>query len=68
MVEVYLDGELMEKAVLPTSCQSRRHELTWKYRIPGGVHQVRLVWSNPESGYFIGVNRVLVYDQEPYQQ
>ncbi len=68
LVEVYLDGELMEEAVLPTSFQSRRHEITWKYSIPQGDHQVRLVWTNPERGYFIGVNRVLVYDHEPHQQ
>ncbi len=67
LVQVYLDGELMEEAVLPTSFQSRRHEITWKYGLQEGKHSVRLVWSNPEPGYHIGMNRVIAYGSQPRQ-
>ena len=65
LVEVYVDGELTEQAVLPTSFQARRHEVTWKYNLPDEVHEVRLVWADPADGYRIDLNRVIAYGPAP---
>jgi hypothetical protein len=64
-LEVFVDGNQIEEAVLPTSFQSRRHEVTWKYKLQEGEHEVRLVWINPLEGYRIDLNRVIVYGPEP---
>ena len=40
-IEVYVDDMLHEEAVLPTSQQARRHDLTWKYSLDDGPHTAR---------------------------
>ena len=67
-VEVLVDGELHEVAVLPTGYQARRHEVTWKYNLEEGDHQVRLVWLNPTKGYRVDLGDVIVYGPEPSKQ
>jgi hypothetical protein len=67
MVEVTVDGVLLEEAVLPTSYQARRHEVTWKYNLEKGPHEVKVRWMNPTEGYRIDLNRVIIYDSEPYR-
>lgn len=64
-VEVYVDGELHELAVLPTGYQGRRHEVSWKYNLSDGDHQVRVVWINPTRGYRLDLGDVIVYGPEP---
>jgi hypothetical protein len=65
ILEVYVDGTLLEKAVLPTSFQSRRHEVTWAYNLEDGDHEVHLEWNNPAGGARIDLGPVLVYGPEP---
>ena len=65
LVEVYVDGEMHEEAILPTGYQGRRHELTWKYNLVQGDHTVKVVWKNPEEGYRIDVNNAIIYGTEP---
>jgi len=65
LLDVFIDGELHEQAVLPTSYQSRRNELTWKYNLEDGTHNVRVEWKNPEDGYGIIMADVLVYGPQP---
>jgi hypothetical protein len=67
IVDVYVDGELLENAVLPTRFQSRRHELSWAYNLEDREHEVRLVWKNPEEGYRIDLGPILIYGQDPNQ-
>lgn len=66
-VEVYLDDELMEVAKMPTNYTIRKHDVTWKYNIPKGKHHVKLVLKNPKKGYYVNMNRVLFYSDEPNQ-
>ena len=67
MVEVFVDDALHEEAVLPTSQQARRHDLTWKYKLDPGSHTAKIQWKNPTEGYFIEVNKVIIYgpDTDP---
>ncbi len=65
MVEVFIDDELYEEAVMPTSSQNRRHDLTWKYKLTEGEHHVKIVWKNPMEGYKVEVSKVIIYGSEP---
>ena len=65
VVEVLIDGRLHEEAVLPTSFRTRRHDITWKYNLEEGPHEVKLRWTNPEEGYFIHMEQALVYASKP---
>jgi len=64
-VEVYVDGKLHEVAALPTGYQGRRHEVSWKYKLEEGEHQVRVVWINPTNGFKVDLGDVIVYGPEP---
>jgi hypothetical protein len=63
-LDVYIDGDLHETALLPTSFRERRHELTWKYGLAEGNHSVRLMWKNPRAGYGIRMDRALIYSSK----
>jgi hypothetical protein len=65
LLDVYIDGELHEQTVLPTSYRTRRNELTWKYGLADDTHNVRIVWKNPAEGFGIEMNNILVYGPEP---
>jgi ADP-ribosylglycohydrolase len=65
LLDVYIDGELYEQALLPTYYLKRRNELTWKYNLTDNTHNVRIVWRNPTDGYGITMADVLVYSPQP---
>lgn len=60
-LEIYIDGKLDETVNLPMKNTSRRLEPAWKYQLPEGPHKVRLKWINPEPGYLIRLNDLIVY-------
>jgi ADP-ribosylglycohydrolase len=64
-LDVFVDGTLLEEALIPTSFQARRHELTWKYNLENGDHAVRVVWKDPRQGYRIDLNNIIIYGPEP---
>ena len=61
LVEVYLDGQLMETAKLPANGRIRRVDLTWKYQLPKGKHRVSLKCLNPRPDATINVSEALIY-------
>jgi hypothetical protein len=66
ILDIYIDDELYEKAILPTSYLKRRNELTWKYNLADGPHKVRIVWENPREGFGIIMADVLIYGPQPH--
>ncbi len=62
-IEVYIDGKLHEKAVLPTDYKKRRTDISWGYGLEKGSHTVRIKLMNPEKDHFLYLNEVLVYDK-----
>lgn len=64
-LEVYIDGELYEETVMPTHFSTRKHEVAWKYSLPDGPHQVKVVLKDPEKGYGLHLSGVLIYGPEP---
>ena len=65
LVEVYLDGQLMETAKLPANSLTRRYELTWKYQLPKGRHKVSFNWINQTPGASINASEALIYSDAP---
>ncbi|MBE9664217.1 ADP-ribosylglycohydrolase family protein [Mucilaginibacter myungsuensis] len=59
--EIYLDGEKIETADLPTSFTTRRYDLFWKYQLPNKQHTVKIVILNPDPNYELRIWDNLVY-------
>ena len=49
--DLYIDGEKIETAKLPTNFTTRRHELFWKYALPNKKHSVHITVLNPNDDY-----------------
>jgi hypothetical protein len=64
-VAMYIDGEHMESANLPTAFLTRRNTPFWKYQLPRGDHQVTLKIRNSTSDAEIHLRDLIVYDDEP---
>ena len=62
-VEIYIDGKLDEKVLLPMKNTSRRLEPAWKYQMPEGKHEVKLKWLNRRPEYEIRINDLIVYSE-----
>ena len=60
-VEVYVDGMLHEKAKLPVSFTSRRHEICWKYDLKPGKHAVKLKILNPDAAMQVHLTELISY-------
>jgi hypothetical protein len=64
-VEMSIDGNPIETALLPVSYTTRRNELCWKYQLPAGRHTVTFKWLNPEKNVSVHFGEALVYDDKP---
>jgi hypothetical protein len=68
LVEMYIDGELVETANLPALFTTRRHELFWKYMLPKGKHRVTFQWLNPEKDTYIHLQEAIIYSDAPIKK
>ena len=64
-VEMYIDGELVETAKLPTKFTHRRFTPFWKYQLPMAEHEVRLKVLNPANTACIHLSDVVIYGDKP---
>lgn len=60
-LEVYCDGELVEKCNLPVSFTKRRPEMFHKYQLPKGKHTLTFKWLNQKSDLNVKVTQAVVY-------
>lgn len=58
---LYIDGVEVETAKFPTDFTTRRHELFWKYQLPKGKHNVKVVNKKAPKGYYLRVTNCLIY-------
>jgi hypothetical protein len=65
--DLYIDGKKTGSVQLPTNFTTRRHELAQAYPLPLGIHEVRLVWTNPDSRYALQVSDY-IYFNEAFKQ
>ena len=64
-IEVYIDDILSEKALLPSNFTKRRHEITWKYNLEPGNHNVIIKLINPSEKGRLVLNGILIYEKLP---
>lgn len=64
--EIYINGELVEKVVLPTERNKRRFTPFWKYQLPKGKYDVVIKILNPVDFVSVQINHVIIYDDEPF--
>lgn len=65
--EMYIDGELVETAKLPTTANQRRFTPFWKYQLPKGHHKVEIRILNPVDFAEVQVRYAIIYDDEPFE-
>ncbi len=63
--ELYIDGQKVETAKLPTSFHSRRHELFWNLGLTQGKHTVKVVITNPDPAYDLKADDYVIYSNKP---
>jgi hypothetical protein len=66
-VEVYMDGNLIETAQLPSVANTKtyRVDLFWKYPIEKGKHVFTFKWTNPIPKAEVVLSSVLIYSDAP---
>jgi hypothetical protein len=64
--EMYIDGELVEKAKLPTEISKRRFTPFWRYQLPAGHHRVVIKILNPVEYAKIEYNYAVIYGDKPF--
>lgn len=64
-VEMYIDGELVETAKLPTKVNHRRFTPFWRYQLPMAKHKVRFKVLNPTEGAELKLDAVITYGDQP---
>jgi hypothetical protein len=65
-VEMYIDGELVETAKLPTAFRDRRFYPFYNYQLPKGSHEVRFKVLNPTEDAKLQLQFAVTYDDEPF--
>ena len=63
-VEVYLDGVLDQKVLLPAENNSRRLDLYFKYDLPLEKHKVSFKVLNPDKAHPIEVRSLIIYSDK----
>lgn len=63
--ELYVDGNKVETAKLPTRFTTRRLELFSKYPMPKGKHTVTIKVLNPNAGYELRGYNYIVFSDKP---
>ncbi|MDA1122443.1 MAG: ADP-ribosylglycohydrolase family protein, partial [Bacteroidetes bacterium] len=65
--ELYIDGELVEKAKLPTERNKRRFTPFWRYQLPKGNHKVMIKILNPVEHAKVELRYAVIYDDKPFK-
>jgi hypothetical protein len=66
-VEMFIDGQFIERAKLPTKFIHRRFTPFWRYQLADGKHKVRLKVLNPTDKAKLNLNYVVVYGDKPFR-
>jgi len=64
IVEFYLDGELLQTKELPLSFLIRDFPLFFKYELPEGKHNLKMVITNPHEKAYLDVWDMVVYKKK----
>ncbi len=61
ILDVFIDDAWYETIKMSTNSLHRRLEVAWKYDLPEGDHNIRLVLKDPIKGYGVQTSEVLLY-------
>lgn len=64
-IEVLIDGEKVSEFIMPTNYLHRKDEIFWIYDLPKGKHKATIIQKENKEGYYIDMNYVLIYSDEP---
>ncbi len=62
-LEMIIDGGTPEKFTMPTTFETRKHEIAWKYQLNEGEHNVLIRILKPEAELRVDVGDLLVYSE-----
>ncbi|MEO9475719.1 MAG: ADP-ribosylglycohydrolase family protein [Cyclobacteriaceae bacterium] len=65
IMDIEVDGKVVETVKLPMMNSARRLEPAWRYQMTEGVHNLRLIWKNHEEDYEYRINDLIVYSENP---
>ncbi|MFC2083518.1 ADP-ribosylglycohydrolase family protein [Bacteroidota bacterium] len=66
--ELYVDKKLISTSSLPTNYTTRKNTLFWKYQLPIGKHNVRIVILNPTDKAVLNIGYIVIYNDKPVNQ
>jgi gamma-glutamyl-gamma-aminobutyrate hydrolase PuuD len=64
LVQVSIDGKIVETVQLPANFHDRRHEIFWNYELKNRKFKLTLKWLNPRKDTVIRLNDALIYGKE----
>jgi hypothetical protein len=67
LADVYVDRQKLETVSWPTLYKSRRFNLAWRYQLPKGKHQLRIVLQNPTDSARVDLSYLVVMSDRPYK-
>ena len=62
MIEVSLDGEIVEVVEMPADYRLRKLDVFYRYGLENKEHRISLRLLNPDSEYPVNVQKVIVYE------
>lgn len=66
LIDVFVDGKLVETSKMPTKYEIRKDGITWKFNLNEGKHTVKLVLKNPSDKYEVILQRIIIYSDAPF--
>jgi len=64
-VDMFIDGEKVERLLLPTKFITRKFYPCWRYQLPMGKHEVRLKVLNPTDTATFKLDYAIIYSDKP---
>ncbi len=63
--ELYVDGKLISTSKLPNNFTTRKNPLFWKYQLPKGKHNVKIIVLNSTDKVSLNIRDALIYSDKP---
>jgi len=67
LLDVYIDGQLVEKVSMPYDFIIRKYDIFYKYLLDNGPHKLEIKWINQDQDYRIYFKSYVVYSDRPLE-